>query len=54
MSDRRQIADELWQAFKHWEGERKFALRQIVKWLKKIVQAKTDSNVAHLVERHDP
>lgn len=34
MSDRRQIADEIWQAFKGWEGEKKFALRQIVKWLK--------------------
>ena len=34
MSDRRQIADEVWQAFKHWEDEKKYALRQIVKWLK--------------------
>ena len=34
MTDRRQIADELWAAFKHWEGERKYALRIIVKWLK--------------------
>ena len=34
MTDRRQIADELWEAFKHWEGERKYALRIIVKWLK--------------------
>ena len=33
MTDRRQIADELWAAFKHWEGERKFALRQITKHL---------------------
>ena len=33
MSDRRQIADEIWQAFKHWEGERKFALRAICKHL---------------------
>jgi len=34
MSDRRQIAEEIWEAFKHWEGERKYALRQIVRWLK--------------------
>jgi hypothetical protein len=27
MTDRRQIADELWAAFKHWDGEKKFALR---------------------------
>jgi hypothetical protein len=33
MTDRRQIADELWEAHKHWEGERKFALRQITKHL---------------------
>jgi len=33
MSDRRQIADEIWQAHKHWTGERKFALRQITKHL---------------------
>ena len=34
MTDRRQIADELWAAFKHWTGERKYALRIIVKYLK--------------------
>ena len=35
MSDRRQIADDIWAEFKDkWEGERKYALRQIVKWLK--------------------
>jgi len=34
MTDRSQIADELWAAFKHWEGEKKFALRLIVKHLK--------------------
>ena len=33
MTDRRQIADELWAAHKHWTGERKFALRQITKHL---------------------
>ena len=33
MTDRRQIADELWAAFKHWEGEKKFALRAIKKHL---------------------
>jgi len=55
MSDRRQIADEIWQAFKGWEGERKFALRQIVKWLKEDRADQSGrSNVAHLVERHDP
>ena len=26
--------DSLWEAFKHWEGERKYALRIIVKYLK--------------------
>ena len=34
MQERRHIADELWEAFKHWEGERKYALRVIVKHLK--------------------
>jgi hypothetical protein len=35
MTDRRQIADELWEAFKDkWDGEKKFALRVIVKHLK--------------------
>ncbi|HEY7802984.1 MAG TPA: hypothetical protein VIC30_00885 [Orrella sp.] len=53
MTDRRQIADELWAAFKHWEGERKYALRQIVKHLR-IVQADSRSNVAHLVAHHAP
>ena len=28
------IADAIWEAHKHWDGERKYALRQIVKWLK--------------------
>jgi hypothetical protein len=31
MSERRQIADEIWKAHKHWTGERKFALRTICK-----------------------
>jgi hypothetical protein len=35
MQERRQIADELWAAFKDkWDGEKKFALRIIVKHLK--------------------
>ena len=34
MTDRHQIADELWEAHKHWTGERKYALRIIVKYLK--------------------
>ena len=25
---------QLWAAHKHWEGEKKFALRQIIRWLK--------------------
>ena len=33
MTDRRQIAAELWAAFRGWEGERKFALRTIIKHL---------------------
>ena len=34
MTDRRQIADELWAAFKDkWDGEKKFALRAIKKHL---------------------
>ena len=33
MTDRRQIADELWAAFSGWEGEKKFALRAIKKHL---------------------
>lgn len=53
MQDRRQIADELWAAFKHWQGERKYALRLIVNHLK-FVQTEDDSNVAHLVAHHAP
>jgi len=34
MSERRQIANEVWQAFKHWDGEKKYALRRVVSWLK--------------------
>jgi hypothetical protein len=34
MSDRRQIADELWETFRGWEGEKKFALREVVKYLR--------------------
>ena len=34
MIDRHQIANELWQAFRGWDGEKKFALRLIVKYLK--------------------
>ena len=33
MSDRHQIADELWTAFKHWDGERKFAIRAVCRHL---------------------
>jgi hypothetical protein len=31
--DRRQIARQIWEAHKHWDGEKKFALRMIIKWL---------------------
>ena len=34
MIDRHQIANELWQAFRGLDGEKKFALRLIVKYLK--------------------
>lgn len=34
MTDRRQVANELWMTFKHWDAERKFALRQIIKYLR--------------------
>jgi hypothetical protein len=48
MTDRRQIADELWAAFKDkWDGEKKFALRVIVKHLKgeqDAVDTSTDSD----------
>lgn len=33
MNERNKIAEELWAAFKHWDGERKYALRQIIKHL---------------------
>jgi hypothetical protein len=33
MTDRRQIARQIWEAHKHWDGEKKFALRMIIKWL---------------------
>ena len=28
------IADAIWAEFKGWDAEKKFALRQIVRWLK--------------------
>jgi hypothetical protein len=35
MTDRHQIADELWHQFKdRWRGEKKFALREVVKHLR--------------------
>ena len=46
MTDRRQIADELWEAFKHWEGERKYALRIIVKWLKNTPDTEAEGSCA--------
>jgi hypothetical protein len=58
MTDRRQIAEELWQAFRGWEGERKFALRQVTKhltgredmssWHYQIMQHKADSGEYYL------
>jgi hypothetical protein len=33
VTDRRQIARQIWEAHKHWDGEKKFALRMIIKWL---------------------
>jgi hypothetical protein len=33
MTDRRQIAEEIWHAFKGWQGEKKYALRAIRKHL---------------------
>ena len=38
--------DELWEAFKHWEGERKYALRIIVKWLKNTPGAEAEGSCA--------
>jgi hypothetical protein len=58
MSDRRQIAEEIWQAFKGWQGERKFALRQITKhltgredmssWRYQIMRHKADTDEYYL------
>ena len=44
MTDRRQIADELWEAFRHWDGEKKFALRMIIKWLEEEKNVGTAAN----------
>jgi len=58
MTDRRQIAHEIWQAFKHWNGERKFALRAIIKeitggedmsrWRYQIMQHTADDGETYL------
>ena len=46
--DRRQIARQIWEAHKHWDGEKKFALRMIIKWLEeeKNVVTVTDTGVS--------
>jgi len=31
---REEVADALWEEFKHWDGEKKFALREVVKYLR--------------------
>jgi hypothetical protein len=31
---REEVADSLWEEFKHWDGEKKFALREVVKYLR--------------------
>jgi hypothetical protein len=55
-ADRRQIADELWAAFKdRWTGERKYALRIIVKHLKgeqDAVDTPTDPNERSVADLH--
>ena len=51
MTDRRQIADELWAAFKHWEGERKYALRQIIKHIKKAPGDEAEGSCATRAEK---
>jgi hypothetical protein len=68
MQERRQIAQELWAAFKNWTGERKYALRQIIKhlegeqamsqWRFQIMQHTADSGDTYLAVheyyiRHD-
>jgi hypothetical protein len=46
--DRRQIARQIWEAHKHWDGEKKFALRMIIKWLEeeKNVGTAVDTDVS--------
>jgi hypothetical protein len=46
--DRRQIARQIWEAHKHWDGEKKFALRMIIKWLEeeKNVGTAADTDVS--------
>ncbi len=31
---REEVANALWEEFKHWDGEKKFALREVVKYLR--------------------
>lgn len=51
MTERCQIADELWAAFKHWEGERKYALRQIIKHIKKAPGDEAEGSCATRAEK---
>jgi hypothetical protein len=48
MTDRRQIALKIWEDHKHWDGEKKFALRMIIKWLEegKNVGTAVDTDVS--------
>jgi hypothetical protein len=33
--------ETIWEAHKNWNGERKYALRQIIKFIRDVVQAET-------------
>ena len=33
VTDHRQLALKMWEDHKHWTGEKKYALRIILKWL---------------------
>jgi hypothetical protein len=48
VTDHRQLALKMWEDHKHWTGEKKFALRIIIKWLEedKNVVTVTDTGVS--------
>jgi hypothetical protein len=48
VTDHRQLALKMWEDHKHWTGEKKYALRMIIKWLEeeKNVGTAVDTDVS--------